>query len=476
MKEQDRTTHKGIQLLLVLAGISCCLVTPALAQIPDIHWEHTYGPGFIASVIEVPEGYIFAGSIAGPGSPYPAIGDAWVVRLDYDGNIVWNHTFGGPGDDEAWSVIPDPGGCVFAGHTDSYGSGNGDAWVVKINTSGFEFWNKTYGGAGYDSVSEIITVTEGYLFTGATNSSGAGHDQIWLVKLDTEGNEVWNTTWGDEPLGWGVAVTEVYGGYLVLGITGNDSVESWDARLLMLDHNGAELWNRTYGGDTNDFVMDIIPTNAEAVFCGWSTPDLYSHKDAWVVKVTTGHPGWERRIGGDGSDHAASIIPDGDGFLFAGVTNSYGSGNNDGWVVKIDANGTEAWNLTLGGPYSDGFGSIIPASAGSYILAGTTESGNSGMADAWVVNVSFITPEIALANIQFDLAQLNAPKGIATSLEKKLDSAITFYEKGDIRQALSKLTALQHELRALSGKKFSSSEAEEVIREIEILKGYLSHQ
>ncbi|TDI83559.1 MAG: hypothetical protein E2O79_04860, partial [Caldithrix sp.] len=136
-------------------------------------------------------------------------------------DILWTKTFGGSGADEGWSVQQTvDGGFIVAGFTESFGAGNADVWLIKLDTDGYEEWNQTFGGVAKDvgfSVSQLAD--GGYIIGGYTESFGAGGEDPWLIKTDASGNEVWNRTLGKSSGNdgaWEVQQT-VDNGYVIVG-------------------------------------------------------------------------------------------------------------------------------------------------------------------------------------------------------------------------------------------------------------------
>jgi len=159
--------------------------------------------------------------------------------------------FGGSDDDSGVSVMQiNDGSYIFAGATSSFGAGDFDAWLIKTNSDGKERWNKTYGGASYDwgySVQEIKD--GGYIIAGETRSYGVGGSDAWLIKTDSTGNELWNRTFGGPKDDGSHAIRRTKDdGYVIAGFTESYGAGGKDVWLIKTDSAGNELWNITFGG------------------------------------------------------------------------------------------------------------------------------------------------------------------------------------------------------------------------------------
>ncbi len=129
-------------------------------------------------------GYAFTGVVFSAGKR-----DAWLIKTDSSGNMLWNKTYGGTGDDTGWALTQmDDGGYAIVGVTSSFGAGGADGWLFRTDSSGNMLWNKTYGGAGTEFLDHIIRTSDGgYALAGFTDSFGAGSTDLWLTKTDDVG-------------------------------------------------------------------------------------------------------------------------------------------------------------------------------------------------------------------------------------------------------------------------------------------------
>ncbi|MBN2334436.1 hypothetical protein JXL21_02675 [Candidatus Bathyarchaeota archaeon] len=258
--------------------------------------------------------------------------------------ILYEQTFGGIDVDYPYSMIKgSDGGYVMAGHTSSFGAGSSDAWVVKVDTEGNHQWNRTIGGTGSDVVISIISTPDGgYVVTGITESYGSGEWDAWLIKIDDAGHIQWNQTYGGPERDYGGSLASIDGGYVILGYTESFGKGLRDYYLVKTDDSGNMLWNKTYGGYASERGCSIIlASDGGYLLIGLTETSSTISQDMWIVKTdSNGHHLWNRTIGGPKSDwpYAGVSSLDG-GFIITGKTESYGAGGSDAWLVKIDQDG-----------------------------------------------------------------------------------------------------------------------------------------
>jgi len=320
--------------------------------------------------------------------------DVYVVKLDAKGNLQWTKTIGGPKDDWGNSLIrTSDGGYAIAGSTFSFGAGQLDVYVVKLDASGNLQWTKTIGGKNEDFGRSLIQTSDGgYAIAGHTTSFGAGDWDVYVVKLDANGNLQWTRTIGGPKGDEGYSLIQTSdGGYAIAGESSSFGAGEADVYVIKLNANGNLQWTRTIGGKKEDWGFSLIQTSDGGyAIAGTTTSFGAGLSDAYLVKLdANGNLQWTRAIGGKKEDWGFSLIQTSDGgYAIAGTTTSFSAGEWDFYVVKLNANGNLQWTKTIGtkNKYSIKL-SLIQTSDGDYAIAGTTTSFGAGETDVCVVKL-----------------------------------------------------------------------------------------
>ena len=207
-------------------------------------WTKSFGRGYAYSVKQTSDGgYIVAGNngIDGAGGL-----DAWIMKLDTTGTVVWQKTYGGSENDEAYSVEQTTdGGYIVAGYSGSFGGGFADGWVFKLDGSGNIVWQKAYGGRSQGAFSVLGSISKtqdgGFVLAGYTSGFGQGLNDGWVLKIDAQGSPQWQRTFGGSGYdAFGSIQQTSDGGFIVSGyLQTNPRVsDTTDAFVLKLDANG----------------------------------------------------------------------------------------------------------------------------------------------------------------------------------------------------------------------------------------------
>jgi hypothetical protein len=337
-------------------------------------WEaKTSNQSILWSMVKSPDGGYAATGWSFAVSPAGALQgqDLTVIKLNASGTIVWEKYFGGGGSERGLKILnTSDGGYLISGETESSDgdvSGNHgqyDLWLIKLDANGNKLWQKTYGGTGIDVKGTIAPTTDGgYLLTGYTNSSdgditaGPGGGDLVVFKLDASGNKIWNKIYGGskwESVASIIATKD--GGSIIVGstdsndgdVSGNHSSDE-DMWVLKLDNNGQKTWQATLGSTDWENGYSITQmTDGSYMALGFTygndgdVAGNHGDKDYWVVKLSnTGKKLWQRPFGGPDSDWPNAVTATSDsGFVVAGLAKGDGgdvtgiNGVSKGWVVR----------------------------------------------------------------------------------------------------------------------------------------------
>lgn len=378
-------------------------------------------------------GFIVAGyskSINGDVTANQGDSDYWVAKLTSNGDIIWQNSFGGSGMDHARSVIQtsDGGFIIFGISISNDGDitnnkGGIDYWIVKLDANGILIWEKSFGGSSYDYGTEIQETNDGgFILCGYSNSNNGdvtgnhGNYDYWIVKLNILGEIVWQKSLGGSLIDQALSIKQTMDdGYIIAGATRSSNGDatfnngSDDCWIVKLDSSGNLIWQKSFGGYGQDFAYDIIQTSDGGyVFVGYSSNisgDVtanHGNKDCWIVKLdSTGMLIWQNSFGGSMDDFATKIIQTQDGNY---VMSAYSYSNNgdlnnnygqeDFWVIKVSNSGNIIWQKSFGGSGLDQAYSVEQTSDAGFVVAGTSTSndgdisGNHGSTDFCLIKLA----------------------------------------------------------------------------------------
>lgn len=393
-------------------------VSYSWAQAPEIQWQRTYGSSThdypLGGIIQTSDGGYLTSGYSNEGADLDkssTVGrtDYWVIRLDENGNKLWDRTFGGSEDDILTSAVETgDGGFLLGGYSASPVSGDKteshkggyDYWVIKIDGFGNKLWDVTLGGSSTDQLQTIAAMGGGRYALAGSSASAAGEGK----SSHLGGRDYW---------------------------------------VVLIDDSGQVIWERAYGGSSDDYLQSAAATgDGGLIMAGYSISPVSHDKtepsrgttyDYWIVKIDgNGHKNWDRTLGGTGSDLASAVAesPDG-GFLVGGRSNSTagydktrsplggsypvtycvqscgGWGGSyccqwrtvyyyyeDYWVVKLTSGGSKQWDRVYGTASTDVLQGITAVDEG-FVLTGyssgpasydKSEDGRGGM-DAWMLQV-----------------------------------------------------------------------------------------
>ncbi len=362
----------------------------------------------------------------------------------------WAMPYGGSGSDEAYSLVQtDDGGYALAGHTYSFGAGEADYYIVKIDSFGSEEWSRTYGKSGddraccvvqtddggyalagngfaslirtdaigdtlwtWDTGSTVNSMAEtsdgGYVLAGATYTGYTVY--FYLAKVDSSGVEEWSRTYGT--VNWYQEAYSVVqtsdGGYALAGcrLNQDDPDATWNGYLVKTNSAGTFQWSKTYDNVDRDELRSVVETPGGGfALAGYSVS--YNILDFWLMKTdASGNVQWnklyDKFYGIPSWDEAYSLVRTSDGgYALAGMSWRLETGNRDFWLIKVDASGKREWDRIYGGDGIESARSVVRTDDGRYAVAGWTGSFGAGAHDFWLVRVGEWTiHDVAITDVR----------------------------------------------------------------------------
>ena len=351
--------------------------------------------------------------------------DYWFLKFNSSKELEWQKTYGGYADDRANSLIQtNDGGYAVLGKSKSEdgdvsaNAGYEDFWITKLDTNGFISWEKSFGYSGTDIPYSVIqTSDQGYLLTGVLDVSAsegqgrrlsnvqarhAGGD-YWVIKLSSDGTKEWSNYYG------GTFTDTAYDAiqtndncYIIVGSSDSTDVDvsnnkgNYDFWIIKISEYGTLIWEKSFGGDQVDEARAISQmTDGNYLIVGdtrSSNLDISQNNgaaDLWIIKINSeGSLLWEKTLGGGSFDVGRSISKtQDDGFLIAGSSRSSdgiftnNNGQNDALLLKISSNGYLEWQKTIGGAEVDFFYGAEELIDGSIVAVGDSDSYNEDIID-----------------------------------------------------------------------------------------------
>ncbi len=324
--------------------------------------------------------------------------DFWLVQIAPDGTKRWEKTYGGSGDDQPFNAIVTDNGnsYIIVGHSDSPVSGDktmpsqgaNDIWLLKIDKNGNKIWDKSFGGDDRDEYPYALSTTQdgNFILACESISSRSGdksedlrgvkgnNKDIWVIKFDSNGQKIWDKTYGSSKLDEIRDIQELKDGTFIIGANSSGDPDfdktapnygEADFWIIKIDKNGKKIWDKTYGGTSNDRVVAIEQNKTGYIMLagqsislpgGTKQDTLRGNYDFWLVYIDEkGDIIWDQNFGGPGNDAAFEMVKFEDGaYLVCGLSNSDAGSDktenargrlvfpdggklntNDMWVAKI---------------------------------------------------------------------------------------------------------------------------------------------
>jgi hypothetical protein len=237
----------------------------------DSIWQKTYGGTNnedLAHIKATGNGYLITGFTESYGT---GSRDAWLILIDENGNEVWAKTFGGIGRDGGSKItIADDGNYLLFGYTESIGAGDRDFYLLKINQNGSIMWQKTYGSSAYEETYDIIPVASGgYLLFGHSAGIDINHD-MYAVKINDDGDQIYGEIYGGNAHDGGEAVLQSSNGEFVHIGSSNSFGNAEQVYMVKTDNSGEIISEYNYGGASDDAAVCILETSLSYLIIGES--------------------------------------------------------------------------------------------------------------------------------------------------------------------------------------------------------------
>ena len=363
-------------------------------------WEKIYEYGSGQSVQQTLDGgYIIAGwKLSFTSDGY----DVYLIKTDENGNTLWDRTFSESGSDMGYSVQQtSDGGYIITGSTGSVFT-DYDVYLIKTDDNGSELWTKTYGGTTDDcgkSVQE--TMDGGYIITGWTLSIGTSYD-VYLIKTDENGEIIWTKTYGGNYWDIGNSVQQtIDGGYIITGYTDQIDYDNGDVYLVKTDNNGDTIWTKTFGGQLKDEGYSVQQTfDGGYIITGVTEHSNTKHNVYFIKTDENGETIWTKTFIDEYDSYGYSVQQTTDGgYIITGeISNSTGF---DVYLIKMDNDGNTLWTNSYGRYHIDIGYSIKQTTDGGYIITGKTLSANTGLMDVYLIKTDSIGITVSTTEIPF---------------------------------------------------------------------------
>ena len=277
--------------------------------------------------------------------------DLSIQKIDHSGNLIWRNSFGTHSTERGFDVISNiDNGYYVLGYTRGYQK-YGDIFLVKTDNLGNEIWRNTYGFNNDDYAFDLHENLDGdILIVGSKNSfyddvhaNYKEHDaDIILLKIDNNGTLIWSKNYGGNNHDFGYSIeTESNGGYYLAGSSQSFGNGKFDMILMKIDENGESEWQETYGGSDYEYCVAMSRNEQNDLFLIGSSKSYSNSTDIFLVKTTAnGIINWSINIGGDGIDYGHDVLSTDDGgCAIIGQSQDPTTDKFNLIFVKVDADG-----------------------------------------------------------------------------------------------------------------------------------------
>jgi hypothetical protein len=370
--------------------------------VPNLVWNKTWGggKGDHATDVVVYNGeiYVVGGTRSFGGGTSENV---FLRKYDLSGTLVWNKTWGGSSDDCAWAITVYNGESYIVGNTSSFGGGTSEnAFLLKYDSSGMLVWNKTWGGNNDDGAMDVTADDNGIYIVGYTCSFGGSiSENAFFIKYASSGTLDWNKTWGGSNKDIAYAVAVSAGDVYLVGQTFSFGGASGNGFLLWYNITGVFMVNLTLGGSNLDYATGVaiygneiyIDGYTESFGTGLTNVFLYKYNYYGLILWNTTWCGskhqWPRGM----------IVVNGETYI-VGQTDSYGGGTSyNTFLLKYNSVGLLEWYIIWGGSNTDIANNVAVTNGDVYVVGDTQSFGVGTSEKAFLLKyTSSVSPENAI--------------------------------------------------------------------------------
>lgn len=369
----------------------------------DIVWARTYGgvgaDGGRAFCETTDDGYLIVGYTF---APFAHDADILVVKTDTDGNMIWSKRLGGAGTEYGNACMALEDGFLVLGYTTSFGAGSKDFYLVRMDSEGRVLWSNTYGGMSWDVGTAICQADrDHYYVCGFTHSFGRGEEDIYLLKIDQNGNKIWAETYGGFRTDMANSIHATPDGGCIVSASSGSYSDNTDFYLMKIDSNGKQKWAQSYGAEGKhghgfDWCKrSVITSDGGCILTGYS--DCNDVMDVVVIRTDSlGSKQWLKSFGRKPFyEYGNAVCETEGGYVIVGITKSMveptaerkKTYNNDLYMTKLNIEGKIIWEMAVGGLSSDWANAVHVARDGSLVILGHTDAGALGSLDVCLLKM-----------------------------------------------------------------------------------------
>ncbi|MBN2621703.1 hypothetical protein JXB22_11530 [candidate division WOR-3 bacterium] len=381
--------HTKTKWLQTVAGMLFIVLGYSVlqAQVPDTAWTKTFGGTNLDVGLSVQQiadsGYVIAGWTR---SFSAGAADVYVIKTDAWGDTIWTRHYGGVLDDQGLAIRQTANsGYVIAGWTASFGAGDRDVYVIRMDVFGDTIWTGTYGNVGCDQGCAVVPIANGEYAVAGSYSWWSQEDAA-LMRVASGGWPIWWHTYGGSEFDIGNAVQATSdNGYIVTGETrslGPGTPDNPNLYMIKTNFSGDTIWTKVHGNWSSEIGYAVEETTTHGYIIAGTCADSLNGSCILLLKTDKyGDTVWVRKYWGLGQASGYAAVETADqGYLVAGES------NNDLYLIKVNQSGDSLWAQAFGSSGYDEARAIMRTADDGYIIVGSTWSAANNR-DVWLVKI-----------------------------------------------------------------------------------------